>query len=278
TADDIRRHGSTIKNRIKNLLRSPSVKLRNNRKGNIDDKDLGSRETLKVLGITASDNSGLACDPLSGLVAYSSGHLPAVCVWEVCEQQQQVAELQEHRYGMSCVAFSPNSKYIVSVGYEHDMMVHIWAWKVRQTVIAANKVSSKVQAVLFSEDSSYFVTARNRHVKFWYLDHSKSNKASAPVPLLRRSGLLGELRNNLFCDVACGRGSKADSTFCITFAGLLCELNSKRMLDQWVGLWTSVARSLCVSEELVFCGCADGMVQAFSPADLGFICTLPRPH
>lgn len=46
----------------------------------------------------------------------------------------------------------------------------------KNTVIAANKVSSKVAAVFFSEDSSYFVTAGNRHVKFWYLDHSKSIK------------------------------------------------------------------------------------------------------
>uniref|UniRef100_A0A4W5JQJ7 Mitogen-activated protein kinase binding protein 1 n=1 Tax=Hucho hucho TaxID=62062 RepID=A0A4W5JQJ7_9TELE len=273
----------------------------------------------RVLGITASGNSGLACDPHSGLVAYpagcvvvllnpkknrqhhilntsrktitalsfspdgkylvtgESGHLPAVRVWEVCEFRQ-VAELQEHKYGVSCVAFSPNSKYIVSVGYQHDMMVHVWAWK-KNTIIAANKVSSKVTAVSFSEDSSYFVTAGNRHVKFWYLDHSKSIKVlPTPVPLLGRSGLLGELRNNFFWDVACGRGSKAESTFCITSSGLLCEFNPKRMLDKWVDLRTSVARSLCVSEELIFCGCANGMVRAFSPADLGFICTLPRPH
>ncbi|XP_029588920.1 mitogen-activated protein kinase-binding protein 1 isoform X2 [Salmo trutta] len=300
-------HGSTIKSRIKNMLRK-------NRKENLADKVTLER----VLGITASGNSGLACDPHSGLVAYpagcvvvllnpkknrqhhilntsrktitalsfspdgkylvtgESGHLPAVRVWELCEFRQ-VAELQEHKYGVSCVAFSPNSKYIVSVGYQHDMMVHVWAWK-KNTVVAANKVSSKVTAVSFSEDSSYFVTAGNRHVKFWYLDHSKSIKASTPVPLLGRSGLLGELRNNFFCDVACGRGSKAESTFCITSSGLLCEFNPKRMLDKWVDLRTSVARSLCVSEELIFCGCADGMVRAFSPADLGFICTLPRPH
>lgn len=45
-------------------------------------------------------------------------------------------------------------------------------------VVAANKVSSKVTSVSFSEDSSYFVTVGNRHVKFWYLDHSKASKVS----------------------------------------------------------------------------------------------------
>lgn len=46
----------------------------------------------------------------------------------------------------------------------------------KNVVVAANKVSSKVTAVSFSNDSSYFVTAGNRHVKFWYLDHTKSSK------------------------------------------------------------------------------------------------------
>ncbi|CAB1343200.1 unnamed protein product [Coregonus sp. 'balchen'] len=273
-------HGSTIKSRIKNMLRK-------NRKENLADKVTLER----VLGIKASSNSGLACDPHSGLVAYPAGcvvvllnpkknrqhHIlntsrKTITALSFSPDGKCLVTGEEHKYGVSCVAFSPNSKYIVSVGYQHDMMVHVWAWK-KNTVIAANKVSSKVTAVSFSEDSSYFVTAGNRHVKFWYLDHSKSIKASTPVPLLGRSGLLGELRNNLFCDVACGRGSKAESTFCITSSGLLCEFNTKRMLDKWVDLRTSVARSLCVSEELIFCGCANGMVRAFSPADLGHLFT-----
>ncbi|KTF88185.1 hypothetical protein cypCar_00008357, partial [Cyprinus carpio] len=205
-----------------------------------------------------------------------SGHMPAVRVWDVAERTQ-VAELHNHKYGVACVAFSPNSKYIVSVGYQHDMIVNVWAWK-KNVVVAANKVSSKVTAVSFSDDSSYFVTAGNRHVKFWYLDHTKSSKVNATVPLLGRSGLLGELRNNFFSDVACGKGPKANSTFCITSSGLLCEFNDKRMLDKWVELRTSMATSLSVSEDLIFCGCADGTVRAFSPTDLHFICTLPHPH
>ncbi|XP_059212335.1 mitogen-activated protein kinase-binding protein 1-like [Centropristis striata] len=306
--------GFTIQSRIRNLLRSPSAKHKKNSK-----ESLTCKVTLeKVLGITASGNSGLACDPRSGLVAYpagcvvvllnpkkarqhhiintsrktitalsfspdgkylvtgESGHLPAVRLWDVAERRQ-VAELQNHKYGVSCVAFSPNSKYIVSVGNQHDMLVNVWAWK-KDVVVAANKVSSKVTGVSFSEDSSYFVTVGNRHVKFWYLDHCKASKASAPVPLLGRSGLLGELRNNFFSDVACGRGSNSDSTFCITSSGLLCEFNSKRMLDKWVDLRTGVAQSLSLSEDMIFCGCADGIVRAFSPVDLQFVCTLPRPH
>nr|XP_015803625.2 mitogen-activated protein kinase-binding protein 1-like isoform X1 [Nothobranchius furzeri] len=304
--------GFTIKRRIRNLLRSPSVKKS-------CKENLGSKVTLeKVLGITTLGNSGLACDPRSGLVAYPAGcavvllnpkknkqshiinmsrktitalsfspdgkylvtgecgHLPAVRLWDLSERCQ-VTELQKHKFGISCVAFSPNNKFIVSVGNQYDMMVNVWAWK-KDVVVAANKVSSKVTGVSFSEDSSYFVTAGNRHIRFWYLDNCKDNKASTPVPLLGRSGLLGELRNNFFSDVACGRGSKSDSTYCITSSGLLCEFNNKRMIEQWVDLQTGVAHSLSLSEDLIFCGCADGTVRTFKSADLHFVCTLPKPH
>ncbi|XP_066044185.1 mitogen-activated protein kinase-binding protein 1 isoform X4 [Chamaea fasciata] len=310
--------GSTITSRIKNLLRSPSIKLRRSKPGN-KREDIGSKVTLeKVLGITVSGGRGLACDPRTGLVAYpagcvvvlfnprknkqhhilnssrktitalafspdgkylvtgESGHMPAVRVWDVAERTQ-VAELQEHKYGVACVAFSPSSKYIVSVGYQHDMIVNVWSWK-KNIVVAANKVSSKVTAVSFSEDCSYFVTAGNRHIKFWYLDDSKTSKVNATVPLLGRSGLLGELRNNFFADVACGRGKKADSTFCITSSGLLCEFNEKRLLDKWVELRTTVANCISVNHDYIFCGCADGTVRIFNPLNLHFVTTLPKPH
>ncbi|XP_030071349.1 mitogen-activated protein kinase-binding protein 1 isoform X2 [Microcaecilia unicolor] len=310
--------GSTITSRLKNLLRSPSIKLRRHKPG-AKRENISSKVTLeKVLGITVSGGRGLACDPKSGLVAYPAGcvvvllsprknkqhhilnssrktitalafspdgkylvtgecgHMPAVRVWDVAERTQ-VAELQEHKYGIACVAFSPSAKYIISVGYQHDMIVNVWAWK-KNVVVAANKVSSKVTAVSFSEDCSYFVTAGNRHIKFWYLDESKTSKVNTTVPLLGRSGLLGELRNNFFTDVACGRGKKSDSTFCITSSGLLCEFNDKRLLDKWVELRTAVANCIFVNQDYIFCGCADGIVRIFNPANLHFLSTMPKPH
>ncbi|XP_026119203.1 WD repeat-containing protein 62-like isoform X2 [Carassius auratus] len=272
----------------------------------------------KVLGITASSSSALTCEPNTGLVAYpagcvivilspkknkqthifntsrktfsalafsqngkylvsgESGHMPCVRVWDVAERTQ-VAEVQGHKYGVACVSFSPNGSYIVSVGYQHDRTVNVWEWK-KGTVIASNKVSSRVLAVSFSEDNSYFVTAGNRHVKFWYLDASKERRVNSTVPLIGRSGLLGEHQNSQFCGLACGRGSMASSTFCITHTGLLCQFNSNRQLDSWVDLKTTSAQCLSVSETFVFCGCADGTVRVFSPQDLRYISTLHRPH
>ncbi|XP_063349833.1 WD repeat-containing protein 62 isoform X2 [Pelmatolapia mariae] len=271
----------------------------------------------KVLGISTASSSGLTSDPNTGLIAYpagcvvvllhpkknkqshiisasrkpfsalafshdgkhlvtgESGHMPCVRVWEL--DGGQVAEVQCHKYGISCVAFSTNSSYIVSVGYQHDMTVSVWDWK-KGSIIASNKVSSRVFAISFSQDSSYFVTAGNRHVKFWYLDASKERRVNSTVPLIGRSGLLGDHKNSVFCGVACGRGRTASNTYCITSSGLLCLFNSSRHLEAWVNLKTSSASCLAVSESFVFCGCADGVIRVFGPSNLQYVTTLHRPH
>ncbi|XP_059187042.1 WD repeat-containing protein 62 [Centropristis striata] len=281
-------------------------------------KTSSSRVSLeKVLGISTASSSGLTSDPKSGLIAYpagcvivllhpkknkqshiintcrkpfsalsfshdgkhlvtgESGHMPCVRVWEV--GGGQVAEVQSHKYGVSCVAFSTNSCYIISVGYQHDMTVSVWDWR-KGSIIASNKVSSRVFAVSFSQDNGYFVTAGSRHVKFWYLDASKERRVNSTVPLIGRSGLLGDHKNSVFSGVACGRGVMASSTYCITSSGLLCLFNSSRQLEAWVNLKTSSASCLAVSEDFIFCGCADGAIRVFSPSNLQYITTLQRPH
>lgn len=55
--------------------------------------------------------------------------MPCVRVWDVVERTQ-VAEVQCHKYGVACVAFSANGSYIVSVGFQHDRTVSVWEWKV----------------------------------------------------------------------------------------------------------------------------------------------------
>nr|XP_058135263.1 WD repeat-containing protein 62 isoform X2 [Dasypus novemcinctus] len=182
-----------------------------------------------------------------------------------------------HKYGVACVAFSPNMKHIVSMGYQHDMVLNVWDWK-KDIVVASNKVSCRVIALSFSEDSSYFVTVGNRHVRFWFLEVSTEAKVTGTVPLVGRSGILGELHNNVFCGVACGRGQMAGNTFCVSYSGLLCQFNEKRVLEKWINLKVSLSSCLCVSQELIFCGCTDGTVRIFQAHSLHYLTNLPKPH
>lgn len=100
-------------------------------------------------------------------------------------------------------------------------------------------VCLQVTGLTFSDDGNTFVTVGTRHVKFWYLDANKS-RVKETVPLMGRSGILGEQKNNFFCGAAFGHGVFASSTYVITQSGLLCEFNEKRLLDKWVELRVSV--------------------------------------
>ncbi|XP_014259759.1 mitogen-activated protein kinase-binding protein 1 isoform X3 [Cimex lectularius] len=272
----------------------------------------------RVLGLTVSNNAGLDSDPNSELVAYPAGctvvlldlvrgrqthimnnskktitcvgfssdgkflatgecgHCPSLRLWDL-QENTMVAELSGHKYSINCLAFSPTQKYVVSVGSQHDMIVNVWDWRAGLKV-ASNKVSTKVKAISFAENGTYFVTVGNRHVKFWYLEYHRGAKYKEPVPLMGRSAILGEQRNNDFVDVACGRGETADSTYTITRSGLLCEFNNRRLLDKWVELRTASANCMTLGEDRIFIGCADGIVRCFNPHTLQFITTLPRTH
>lgn len=59
------------------------------------------------------------------------------------------------------------------------------------------------------------------------------------MPLIGRSGLLGDHKNSVFSGVACGRGLMASSTYSVTSSGLLCLFNRSRNLEAWVDLKVS---------------------------------------
>lgn len=219
------------------------------------------------------------------------GQNPAIKVWELDSSSTNsnseslpsssnvggiaIAEFLGHKYAISCIAFSPNGKYLVSVGSQHDMIVNVFDWR-QNLKIASNKVSAKVVAVCFSEDGNYFVTVGNRHVKYWYLEGSRKYKE--PIPLMGRSAILGELRNNDFCAVACGKGSAAESTYAITRNGHLVEFNSRRLLDKWVDCRTTTSNCLCTSNQFIFVGCAESIIRVFNVETLEYLTTLPRTH
>jgi hypothetical protein len=81
------------------------------------------------------------------------------------------------------------------------------------------------------------------------------------IPLQGRPAILGEKRDNQFIDVACGVGVNSTLTYSVTKSGLLCSFNQKRLLEKWVELRVNGAFSLTVNEQLIFCGCSDGIIR-----------------
>lgn len=80
------------------------------------------------------------------------------------------------------------------------------------------------------KSKSIFVVLRQTSVIF---------QINETVPLNGRNGLLGDHKNNFFCDVVSGTGPEGKQTFCITQSGFLCQFNETRQMDKWVELRVS---------------------------------------
>lgn len=209
------------------------------------------------------------------LATGESGHDPKVRVWDVRERVQ-MCEFGGHKFSIECVCFStsPHSHLLVSIGSMHDMVVNVWNLKTRFKV-ASNKIACKVKGVAFSRDGAYFVTVGNRHVKFWYLTISSLMET---VPLKGRAAILGELKNNYFCDVVCGSDECSHYTYTITTNGMLCEFNENRCLSRAIDLRTERAYCIYADANNLFIGCSNGTIDIFRQKNLEFLAILPRPH
>ncbi|XP_055386615.1 mitogen-activated protein kinase-binding protein 1 [Condylostylus longicornis] len=208
---------------------------------------------------------------------------PTIKIWELNTSLESsenlggnlIGEFLGHKYAIACVAFSPNGKFLVSVGSQHDMIINVFDWKLNLK-IASNKVSAKVTGMSFSSDGNYFVTVGNRHVKFWYLEGFRKSKE--PIPLMGRSAILGELRNNDFCGVCCSKNEISGSTYAITKSGHLVEFNSRRLLDKWVACRSASANCISVTSHYILVGCSEAIIRIFNCVTLEYITTLPRTH
>ncbi|CAF0759917.1 unnamed protein product [Brachionus calyciflorus] len=226
-------------------------------------------QARKNLTTVAFSNDGRS------LATGESGHDPKVRVWDV-RDKVQIAEFSGHKFSIECVYFSPNinSNLLVSIGSQHDMVVNVWNLKSKFKA-ASNKISCKVKGISFARDGSYFVTVGNRHVKFWYLTTSSLMET---VPLKGRAAILGEYKNNYFCDVVCGSDDCTHLTYALTSNGILCEFNENRYLSHAIDLRTENAYCIYADNFSLFVGCSNGNIHIFKQNNLEFLACLPRPH
>ena len=71
-----------------------------------------------------------------------SGHTPAVVIFDL-SSGLQIGQLKGHKFGVTSVCFSPNLKYLVSVGHKNDGFMYVWDWK-NNTVVGSAKLGGKV--------------------------------------------------------------------------------------------------------------------------------------
>lgn len=99
---------------------------------------------------------------------------PEILIWKLPTEEEPLEHyctLIGHKFCIIGLLFSPNQKHIVSLGHENDQGLFVWDFE-KKVKVTCNKLSKPVRGFTFSEDSSYFVTAGDHHLKFWYFDET----------------------------------------------------------------------------------------------------------
>ena len=80
---------------------------------------------------------------------------------------QKVQAILEHSDGIRCMAFSPCSNYLVSVGTVHDQCIIVYKYTQKNgwVKVAAAKFKDIIDAVVWSKRR--IITVGRRHLRVW---------------------------------------------------------------------------------------------------------------
>ena len=106
------------------------------------------------------------------------GYLPAITIWDGTDGTL-CAELQLHKFGVACMAFSRDGQFLLSAGLVHDQHLFVWDLRpvavegendneppqMRGVAIGAAQIHEKVLAMDFCDAGNFFVTVGEKHFK-----------------------------------------------------------------------------------------------------------------
>ena len=216
------------------------------------------------------------------LAAGERGHNPDCVIFDV-QTGLKLQRLTAHKGGLGCMAFSPNSRLLVTCGFKHDKKLIVWFWKDAE-IITTQKIGNKVNSISFHHQGSFFVTAGDKHLKWWNLQYQSENATEDPYEVVGKpASILENLAQAAFTDVCCGYDDYSSFVYCTTSTGVLCVFNDERMLEKWVQLQSPVALSLSLmctpgSVGLLAIGCADGAISLLTPGNLQQVSTVQNAN
>ncbi|KAL2129866.1 hypothetical protein VTI74DRAFT_7197 [Chaetomium olivicolor] len=194
-----------------------------------------SRERIKAATCLALSRDGRY------LAVGETGYAPRVLIFNLQDASSDIplVSISEHTFGVNAVAWSPDTKYLASLGSANDGFLYLWKVDPRTGAVKLfqqNKCTSFVKGMVWM--GSNLVTLGVRHVKVWRVDDgpeispTKSKfpdttpapaaPSQAQKPLAGRNILLGQMLDATFC---CALPVSDDKAIICSEAGCVCLLD-----------------------------------------------------
>ncbi|TYZ67178.1 hypothetical protein PybrP1_001672 [[Pythium] brassicae (nom. inval.)] len=225
------------------------------------------------------------------------GYAPAITIWDGADGTLR-AELQRHKFGVACMAFSRDGRFLLSAGLVHDQQLFVWDLRdamrepraensdtddaMRGTAVGAAQVHEKILAMDYCQEGNFFVTAGEKHVKFWFLDDQDQflltgYEINGVPEIQHRDAVMAAKSDATFTGVACGYGACRLKTFAVTSDGTLCCFGASCIMERLVSLEATNGSAISVTEAYVAVAGSSSIVRLFDPSTLEYRATMPFP-
>lgn len=175
-----------------------------------------ARERVKSVSCVALSRDG------RWLAVGESGYNPRVLLFATSEDascEVPISVVTDHNYGLRCVAFSPDMRYLATLGDYKDGFLFIWAFNSRTgqlTLHSTNKCTANICDMIFCGTNLF--TVGTRCIRMWQINDAAKPSPTrkpryrpseilppspGPAPLPGRNVLLGSMVDCTFtCIVA----------------------------------------------------------------------------
>ncbi|KAI1873391.1 hypothetical protein JX265_005013 [Neoarthrinium moseri] len=191
-----------------------------------------SRERIKAATCLALSREGRF------LAVGETGYAPRVLIFslEDTSSERPLVSISEHLYGVKAVAWSPDSKFMASLGSANDGFLYVWRIDSRTgaaKLFQQNRCTSFIRGMIWMGNN--LITLGVRHVKVWKVEEEKApsptkqrfgadvgSPAQPQKTLPGRNTLLGELIEATF---SCAAAIDDNKAVLCTEAGEICLLD-----------------------------------------------------
>ncbi|TRX97459.1 hypothetical protein FHL15_001737 [Xylaria flabelliformis] len=140
-----------------------------------NSKTWTSRERIKAATCLALSKEG------KFLAVGETGYAPRVLIYslEDCSSDTPLVSISEHAYGVKAVAWSPDSKFLASLGSSNDGFLYVWRIDPRTgaaKLFQQNRCTTFIKGMIWVGHN--LITLGVRHVKVWRIDETQ---ATSPV-------------------------------------------------------------------------------------------------
>ncbi|XP_003380547.1 WD domain, G-beta repeat-containing domain protein [Trichinella spiralis] len=138
----------------------------------------------RVIGLTVNSNAALAYGSSNGVVAYSAGG--TVVLYNV-DKNEQAHVVGASKKGITCLAFSPDDRFLATGESGHDPPVRVWDLLENRLLAEFSGHRFGISCVCFSPNMKHLVSVGNQHdmvVNVWnWKSNTKvaSNKIASKV-------------------------------------------------------------------------------------------------